>query len=350
MRKNRPLIELPRLIDVSFNAIDNINDVISRLKLRGNFLVIGDQNTKKIAGDRVHNIICENNNSEFYQIEGATVENGNLLQEVYTQKKIDAVIAVGGGGVIDLAKYSSFNYGIPFLSVPTIASHDGIASARASLLGQDRKHSFNAHSPIGVIGDINTISKAPRRYTLSGVGDIISNLSAILDWELSNRITGEHISRYAVALASISAQSMIDNKDILAKEPVEGAYLVTKTLITSSMAMCIAGSSRPASGAEHMISHMIDEVLDTKALHGEQCGIASIVTMYLHGGDWKLIKDTLSYIGAPHTLAEINISKEEFLNVLMNAHMVRKNRFTILSSGLSKSASLKAINSTKLVN
>ena len=86
MRKNRPLIELPRLIDVSYDAIDNINDVISRLKLQGNFLVIGDQNTKKIAGDRVHDIISENNNSEFYQIEGATVENAKLLEKVYTQK------------------------------------------------------------------------------------------------------------------------------------------------------------------------------------------------------------------------------------------------------------------------
>ncbi len=261
---------------------------------------------------------------------------------------IDYAIAVGGGTVIDIAKYSSFMSNIPFISVPTVASHDGIASSRASLLGSNKKHSFEAHSPIAVIGDVETIAKAPKRFSISGSADLLSNLTAVMDWKLSNRITGEHISQYAVALSEMTAKTVIEKADIIEKDRVEGTYIVLKGLITSSMAMCIAGSSRPASGAEHMISHMIDENTNSSALHGEQCGLASIITMYLHGGDWLLIKQTLDKLNAPLSFEKLGISKDEFMKCIINAQDIRKDRFSILSGGISEKAAENALSITEL--
>lgn len=101
--------------------------------------------------------------------------------------------------------------------------------------------------------------------------------------------------------------------------------------------MSIAGSSRPTSGAEHMISHMIDLRHPGKALHGEQCGVASIMTMYLHGGDWEQIRDALRSIGCPVTAKGLGLSAEDLIDCMVHAHEIRSDRFTILGDkGISK--------------
>lgn len=338
MRKNRPIIELPRLIDIKYNAIDNILNILDRLKLKGNVSIIVDENTKKIAGDRVEEILGKKYNSNMSIISNASISESNKMIKIYEENNSDFAIAVGGGTVIDVTKYSSFNAKIPFISIPTVASHDGIASARASLMGAHKKHSFEAHSPIAVIGDVQTISQAPNKFRISGSADLLSNITAVLDWKLSNRVTGEHISQYAVALSEMTANTIIEYADIISKDNVEGTYIVLKGLITSSMAMCIAGTSRPASGAEHMISHMIDERTNTTALHGEQCGLASIITMYLHGGDWKQLKNTLLTLNSPLNLEKMNITMNEMIYAITNAQKIREDRYSILSGGISINA------------
>lgn len=338
MRKNRPIIELPRLIDIKYNAIDNILNILDRLKLKGNVSIIVDENTKKIAGDRVEEILGKKYNSNMSIISNASISESNKMIKIYEENNSDFAIAVGGGTVIDVTKYSSFNAKIPFISIPTVASHDGIASARASLMGTHKKHSFEAHSPIAVIGDVQTISQAPNKFRISGSADLLSNITAVLDWKLSNRVTGEHISQYAVALSEMTANTIIEYADIISKDNVEGTYIVLKGLITSSMAMCIAGTSRPASGAEHMISHMIDERTNTTALHGEQCGLASIITMYLHGGDWKQLKNTLLTLNSPLNLEKMNITMNEMIYAITNAQKIREDRYSILSGGISTNA------------
>ena len=350
MRNDRPIIELPRLIDVRYNAFEHIPNAIEKLKLDGPAVLIADLQTMKIAGNRIMEILEKNYQISPILIKKATLNEAKKVIEYYQETAANFAIAVGGGSVIDIAKFSSFEHKIPFISVPTVASHDGIASARASLSDSNKRHSLEAHSPFAVIGDVETLAKAPKRFSISGCGDIISNITAVLDWELSNRITGEHLSQYAIALSRMTAKTLMASKDIILKDPIEATDTVLKGLITSSMAMCIAGSSRPASGAEHMISHVLDETAKTPGLHGEQCGISSIISMYFHGGNWQEIKNTLEVIGAPTSATQINISSEEFIHAITAANNVRKDRFTILSSGISKEASEKALVETGIIN
>ncbi|MCY3411383.1 MAG: iron-containing alcohol dehydrogenase [Candidatus Heimdallarchaeota archaeon] len=349
MRKNRPSIELPRIIDISYTAIDNVESIIKKLDLEGTCTVVVDDITYKIAGKRVIENIESKYNVNLMSIQSSAVKEAERVMADIQQTDTSFAIAVGGGTIIDVTKYASYKQGIPFISVPTVASHDGIASARASLIGSESRHSFEAHSPIGVIGDVETIAKAPIRFKTSGSADLLSNITAVMDWKLSHRITGEHISQYAVALSEMTANTIIETSEIIAKDRVEGTYIVLKGLIASSMAMCIAGSSRPASGAEHMISHLLDEKTKTTALHGEQCGLTSIITMYLHGGNWKIIKETLEILNSPLSFSEINVSHDEIIDAIVNAQNIRKNRHSILSSGISKKAAEKALNITGIV-
>ncbi|MHA2100983.1 MAG: NAD(P)-dependent glycerol-1-phosphate dehydrogenase, partial [Candidatus Kariarchaeaceae archaeon] len=198
-------------------------------------------------------------------------------------------------------------------------------------------------------GDVETMSKAPKRFAISGACDLLSNRTAVLDWYLSQRITGEHVSEYASALANLTADSMINSRNEIALDPILRTYTVFKGLISSSMAMCIAGSSRPASGAEHLISHRLDKLMKNPAMHGEQCGLMSVFTMYLHGGDWRQIKDTLDVIGAPSDAETLGTDNETIIEAILTAQEARADRYTILASGVTETAAKLGLEKTGIV-
>ena len=116
----------------------------------------------------------------------------------------------------------------------------------------------------------------------------------------------------------------------------EGVRLVVKALISSGVAMSIAGTSRPASGGEHKFSHWLDSNYDNPALHGEQCGLGSIATMYLHGGDWKRIRNTLRVVNAPINSRELGIDDGIILEALIKSKEIRPQRITILDKSTQK--------------
>ena len=175
---------------------------------------------------------------------------------------------------------------------------------------------------------------------------MISNLTAILDWQLAARLKGEYYSSFASSLAKTSAELLIENAKFIKPGIEEAIWIAVKSMIVSGVAMSVANSSRPASGAEHMFSHALDKIAPGKALHGEQCGVGAIMMMYLHGGDWEAIRDALREIGAPTTAKELGISKKDIIKALTMAHTVRK-RYTILGTdGISKEAAERLVKFT----
>ena len=198
----------------------------------------------------------------------------------------------------------------------------------SSIRSEGRKTSMQAIPPIAVVADTKIISKAPRRLLGAGVGDIISNQTAVLDWKLAGQKAD--YSEYAAALSEMAAKLVVHDIEKVASGSEEGVRLVVKALISSGVAMSIAGTSRPASGGEHKFSHWLDSNCDNPALHGEQCGLGSIVTMYLHGGNWEKIRDTLSTVKAPVTAKELGIDESLLLSALINSKEIRPQRTTIL--------------------
>ncbi len=344
--------ELPRIIAVGPNMIEQIVPIIQDLETSVPVTIVHDNITWGIAGKKIHELL-EDATFEPHNIEvtGPFLAEAERVAHVAEETGSKFIIGVGGGSVIDTAKYGGIISKIPFISVPTAASHDGIASMRASLIVEGKKKSFEARPPIAVIADLTVISKAPFRFLAAGSGDTIANKTAVLDWELAHRVKGERIGEYPKVLSEMTAEMIIRDANLIARGDIVAAKIVTKALITSSMAMCIAGSSRPASGSEHLFSHALDMILDKPALHGEQCGIGTIIMMYLHGGNWEQIRDTLKTIGAPVTAKEADIPEEAIIEALLMAHTIRPERYTILgSNGLTYSAAVNAAETTGVIS
>lgn len=334
-------MQLPRDVVVGHDVISQITKVCEDLALGSSVLIITGSGTKKIAGERVEELLAENWQTETFVTSRISPE---VIREAEERAKgVDFLVAVGGGRVIDTAKIASYNLDLQFISVPTAASHDGIASARASVPTGEGSVSLEAHPPLAVIADTAIISQAPHRLLAAGCADIISNYTAILDWELSHRLHGEPISEYAIALSKMTAEILVNNADLIRPGSEEAAWIVIKALVSSGVAMSIAGSSRPASGGEHKFSHALDRLAPGKGLHGEQCGIGSIITMYLHGGDWRGIRSSLQKIGAPITPREIGIDDETAAEALIAAKDIRPERFTILDIGLTRTSAQNLI-------
>jgi len=266
-----------------------------------------------------------------HQMKKVVVEGANSQELLRVEDAVDGIdflIGVGGGRPIDLAKQAGFNKNIPFVSIPTAASHDGFGSARSSIRQAGRKTSMQAIPPIAVVADTTIISRAPSRLLAAGVGDIVSNQTAVLDWRLDGQKAD--YSEYAAALSEMAAQLVEDGIEKVASGTEEGVRLVVKALISSGVAMSIAGTSRPASGGEHKFSHWLDANSDNPALHGEQCGLGSIVTMYLHGGDWEKIRDTLKAVNAPINSKGLGMDDGMVLSAFINSKEIRPQRTTIL--------------------
>jgi glycerol-1-phosphate dehydrogenase [NAD(P)+] len=332
-------MELPRHVTIGHGQIDKIGEICRSLHLLAGAVIVVDKTTKKIAGNRVlKSLAAENYETDQVVITEADMENLEKVKTAITEQKARFVLGVGGGRPIDIAKLASFETKKIFLSVPTVASHDGIVSSQASVLVNSSKKSFKTHTPFAVIMDTKIISESPYKLLASGAGDILSNFSAVRDWDLARKLRNEAYSSSAAMLSELSARMILENSDTINSRLEDSAWLVAKALVSSGVAMSIAGSSRPASGSEHMFSHALDRLVPKPALHGEQCAVGSIMMMYLHGGDWESIREALTKIKVPVTAKAMKIEDSLIIEALTVAHDIRPDRYTILSGGLTYEA------------
>lgn len=344
-------IDLPRTIVMGNDIFGVTPKVVTELDLEGPVTVLADKITWKLAGNSVVDHLDDAGFTTIrHTVGSASLEEVGIAEGIVKESKSDVVLGVGGGTVIDVAKLSSFNNGISFFSVPTAASHDGIASGRASVSSENARVSIAALPPIAVLADIEIIEGAPRRFLSAGCGDIISKRTALKDWELAHRLKNEPISEHAMALAAITAERIIAKRETIGRREKGSVETVLKALITSSMAMCIAGSSRPGSGSEHLFSHALDSIASYPALHGEQVGVGTILMSYLHGLDWREVRETLSIVGAPTTAMQLGITEEQLIEALTKAHTMRLERYTILGSdGMTEEAARQAAVATGVI-
>ena len=344
-------MELPRNVVVGHDGILQTGEVCASLKLGRKALVVADEITMKVAGATVVESLAKKRiKSEEFLIPDATWQEVRGAEDRIRKGNFDFALGVGGGRPIDVAKCASFNAGVPFVSVPTAASHDGVVSARASITKNGEKVSLAAQTPIAVIMDTGIIAESPFRLLAAGCGDIISNLTAVKDWALARNLRNEYYSSYAAALSELAARLVIENAATIKPRLEESAWFVCKALVSSGVAMSIAGSSRPASGSEHKFSHALDRVAKKPALHGEQCGVGTIMMMYLHAGNWEEVRDALLAIVAPTTAHALGVTDDEVVQALVHAHEIAKERYTILGdTGLTEEAAERLARITKVI-
>ena len=197
--------------------------------------------------------------------------------------------------------------------------------------------------------DIDVIKKAPSKLLASGCGDLIANIIAVKDWQLGHKKKKEYYGRYAADLAMMSAKIVMENSSEFSRKGVDHRVVV-EGLISAGVASCIAGSSRPCSGAEHLFSHALDKISPGIGLHGEKCGIGSIMMAKLQGQNWKKIIKTLKDVGAPTTAKQIGIESDKIIEALIIAQELRPERYTILKEKImTKKTALNLAKSTKVI-
>lgn len=344
-------IRLPRNVVVGHGVLEQTGDVVADLHLSGRPLVVTSPTPRAVAGERVRDLLAgADTDPGLVEVEEASFAAVERVIKAAQETGAGYLVGVGGGKAIDIAKMAAEDRDIGFISVPTAASHDGIVSGRGSVPERDTRHSVAAEPPLAVVADTAVLAEAPWRLTTAGCADIISNYTAVRDWQLAHRLQNVPYSEYAGALSRMTAELLVERSGDIRPGLEESAWLVIKALVSSGVAMSIAGSSRPASGAEHLFSHRLDSLAPGVALHGHQVGVGSILVSYLQDGDgrWTDIRSALEDIGAPTTAEGLGVDAEIVTTALATAHEVR-DRYTVLGDGVTESAAREATRTTGVV-
>ncbi len=239
--------------------------------------------------------------------------------------KGDYIVGVGGGKNIDVGKASAWKSSLPFVSFPTILSNDGIASPIASLLGPSGRKSVYTTTPYAVFAEEEILLSSPQKYLLSGFGDMVAKYSSLYDWLLAHKVLKERYSPTWAALLKKAVEEVMVRASGIKRRTKEGIKALFDALILSGMVISVHGSSRPASGSEHAIAHVLDS-MGVQGTHGQKVGILTILTSYFQGRDWEKVKATLERAGMEPRLP---VSRKTLVEAVLRARGYR-NRYTIL--------------------
>jgi glycerol-1-phosphate dehydrogenase [NAD(P)+] len=243
-------------------------------------------------------------------------------------RNVDAIIGFGGGKALDVAKYIAYLCQLPYLSVPTSLSNDGFCSPQSSLTIGERRHPLPSAMPFGVVLDTAVCLNAPEILWHSGVGDLVSKLTAVTDWKMAFHATGTAVDDFAALLSDASVYQFLARP----KHDIEGMKLLGTALLLNGIAMSICGSSRPASGSEHLISHALDRVSERLRLHGLQVGVATYLISLLQGQHSKEIGALFDATGFWRAIASDPFDRSEWLEAARVAPSIKSDFYTVLSS------------------
>ena len=322
------MVAFPLSIDVHAGAVSGLADLLAdrRISAYGHVAVAVGQGQGEQIAAVLRSRLPE---SDVFGISGGTVDAARGLADSLRQGDYDAVVGIGGGRTLDVTKYAASLTGLPLVTVATSLAHDGLASPVASLEHEDHKGSFGVQIPLAVVVDLDYVRRSPRDQLLGGIGDGLSNLSALADWELASRERGDPFDGLAAALARSASESLLHQEAPLDDD----GFLTTlaHALIQGGLSMAVAGSSRPCSGACHEIAHAIDALYPGLCGHGAQVAVGMLFASYLREDPRLPEMDAcLRRYGVPRLPADIGLTEAQFVAAVVRAPSTRPDRYTIL--------------------
>ncbi|MCH0541723.1 iron-containing alcohol dehydrogenase family protein [Streptomyces sp. MUM 203J] len=324
------LIPSPVVVDISRGATDRLAGLLAdqRVSASGRLAMAISNGSGRALREKLAPLLPD---ADWYTVGDGTIDSAVQLADAIRGRRYDAVVGLGGGKIIDVTKYAAARVGLPMVAVATNLSHDGICSPISTLDNDNGRGSYGVPGPIAMVIDLDIIRDAPIRFVRSGIGEAISNLSALADWDLSHRVTGEQVDGLAAAMARTAGESVLRHPGGVGDD--EFLTVLAEALVLSGIAMSISGDSRPSSGACHEISHAFDLLHPTRrALHGEQCGLGAAFATYLRGAhdEAGLFAEVLRRHGLPVLPDEIGFTPDEFAATVAYAPQTRPGRFTVL--------------------
>jgi len=323
------MVATPLAVDIRPGAVEALGPLLAdrRISSEGHVAVA----VGPVLGEELAETLRPKlENCEFFQVEGGTLEAARGLATKLREGSFDALVGIGGGRTLDVAKYAATLTGLPMVAVATNLAHDGIASPVSSLVHDGHKGSYGVQMPMAIVVDLDYVRRSEPHMRRSGIGDSVSNVAAIADWRLAEEARGEPVDGIAVTFAHTAAAAILHREDGIEDE----AFLVAlaESLVLSGLAMATAGSSRPCSGGEHEILHAIDLLYPDSAGHGELAGAASLFTSFLQGNEAQagLIDACLKRHELPRTPGDLGLDEDQFAQAVLRAPSTRPDRYTIL--------------------
>ena len=266
---------------VEKNAIKNLESICSEY---GKILVVADENTYKAAGEKVEKALKDKSVEKvIFSGEKILIPDENAIKSV--QEKLtgaDLILGVGSGVIQDLCKCVSFYEKMPYMIVATAPSMDGYASDGAAMILKGMKETVKAHLPRAIIADTDVLKDAPIDMIKAGYGDIIGKFSALCDWKLSHIINNEYFCQYIYDTTNQMIENTLKNPEGLLQRDEKSIKALMEALVIVGIMMSFAGTSRPASGSEHHLSHFFEIVgiIDDKPYfpHGIDVAYSTVVT------------------------------------------------------------------------
>ena len=326
--------DLPICLAVEEDAFFHSDEIIKRYIpdiIGQKTIVISEEFLIGIYKEKITDISKDFGNAEIFAMKEASFDEAVAIAKKVCVEDIKVIIGIGGGRVLDTAKYAAHISKAVYICMPTSLSNDSLASPFSVLetYGKARK-TFACKIPTAIIVDTNMIINAPEGQTLSGIGDTIAKHTALFDWKLSAAKTSTRIDDFAYALSRMSYDSVYhcDEKNMKSRVFIR---ILSRALVMGGLAMEIAGSSRPCSGSEHLFAHAIEEYYpDIKISHGLAVALGTIPACIFQGQE---IDGLLSFFKA-HGLdvdpASYGITKDMFADMWEKARTVRTGRITVL--------------------
>ncbi|NUK03250.1 iron-containing alcohol dehydrogenase family protein [Streptomyces lunaelactis] len=324
------LIPSPVVVDIARGALDDLAGLLAdqRISASGKLAIAISGGSGQALREKLSPVLP---GATWFEVARGTIDSAVKLADDIRGKRYDAVVGLGGGKIIDVTKYAAARVGLPMVAVATNLSHDGICSPVATLDNDNGRGSYGVPTPIAMVIDLDVIREAPVRFVRSGIGEAISNISAIADWELSHRVNGEPVDGLAAAMGRTAGEAVLRHPGGVGDD--EFLTVLAEALVLSGIAMSISGDTRPSSGACHEISHAFDLLYPKRAAsHGEQVGLGAAFAMHLRGAHDQsgLFAEVLRRHGLPVLPEEIGFSVDEFVRAVDYAPQTRPGRFTIL--------------------
>jgi len=323
-------ILIPSILKISKGELNRVGKYLKEKEFT-NIAIFLSEGIEELFGEKIYSSLESSGINVMHRDVISDINIENIIHNAFKiPKSVDVLVGIGGGKALDYSKYCAHVLALPFVSIPTSTSNDGFCSPNSSLLVDGKRKTVTAKIPYGVIVDIEAVQTSPKSCIYSGIGDLISKVTAGYDWLKAVEVTGESFNDFAYLIAENTVSDILHykNHDI---RSAEFLYHLVNSLLMSGIAMEIAGFSRPASGSEHLISHALDQITKTPAMHGIQVGIATYICSYIQDNRFKVVKDFLQSTGFFDFVAEKPLNKEEFIEAIRTAPTIKEDFYTILS-------------------